>query len=256
MIALFKMYLGKLAPCCEAAHLSMQSSITASSKSGLTGVLNYLQSNFRWGLVQQQFYCECLKTRYLSCGAGAAIACWALEFYRDKVRSIHDDRNFSIVSVLMIRQNSYENSKLWRDELIEKMENCHNDSSHISSHNWICDSCVLHECVGYINHETRELSVWDYGSWVRLQSAVNATGAMISIRIVPHFKIDDPLRVIWDGMELELGKWINLPSEVNPLSIPAQTSLLSDAYSHKLKLSTEGASSRPLIIYISGVEMG
>lgn len=252
------MYSGKIAPCCETAHLSIKGSLIASSENGLPGVLDYLQRKFCWGLVQKEFYCECLSDNSLTCGAGTAIACWAIEFYRDKL-SVIDDRNFSLFSVLMIQHTSAQNSKLWRDNIINQIDHCDSSGSEVSSHDWICDTCIFHECVGFMNHETRELSVWDFGSWIRLQSATNTSGALISVRIAPRFAHGDPLRqgrVIWDGIELELGKWIDVPAEVNPLSTHAQTSLIGDVYSRKLVTSTGHAVSEPLIVYISGVEMG
>jgi hypothetical protein len=212
-------------------------------------------------VVKQQYYCECLSANGLACGAGTAIACWALEIYRDELHhiSMQNDRNFSLVSVLMVQQTSAENTKLWRNEIIKQTKHCDSSLSQISPHDWISDNCVYHECVGFINHDTRELSVWDFGSWLRLQSDTNTTGALISVRIAPRFATDDPIRqgrVVWDGIELELAKWIDVPSQAKPLSNHAQGSLIGDVYSHKPKTTTEHASSEPLVVYISGVEMG
>jgi hypothetical protein len=212
-------------------------------------------------VVQQQYYCECLSANGLACGAGTAIACLALEIYRDELHhvSISNDRNFSLVSVLMVQQTSAENSKLWRSEVLKKIKNCDSGTSQVSPHDWICDNCAYHECVGFINHDTRELSVWDFGSWLRLQSDTNTTGALISVRIAPRFAKGDSVRqgrVVWDGIELELSKWINIPSETKSLSNHAQASIISDVYSHKSKTITEQGLLEPLVVYISGVEMG
>jgi hypothetical protein len=158
----------------------------------------------------------------------------------------------------MVQQTSAENSKLWRGEVIQKIKNYDSGTSQTSPQDWICDNCAYHKCVGFINYDTRELSVWDFGSWLRLQSDTNTIGALISVRIVPRFAADDPIRqgkVVWDGIELELAKWIDIPSEAKLLSNHAQASI-SDVYSHKSRTTTEYSLLEPLVVYISGVEMG
>ena len=251
---------GDIAQCCRISQLTMESSIIAcASRSGLSGVLDYLQSQFRWGLRQEKYYCNCLKAESLACGASTAMACWALEYIRDiDILPAHDNRKFSVVAVQTIDQCSSANAKLWRSE-IEK----HGDDST----KWICNSCNFHECVGILNMETRELSVWDFGEWRRPYSSRGTEGALLSIRLDTRClgnatKSQDyrhlmSSKVNWDGFELEFEKWTEAPDEASlcQLSILAQTNIIGNIYSLNSETDIRKKSEK-LVIYISGVEMG
>lgn len=253
-------YNGKIARCCQIAQLTMGSTIIACGlKSGLSGVLDYLQSKFRWGLEQEKFYCRCLNKSSLACGASTAVACWALEYYRDmEFLSTHADQNFSVISVQMIEECSLVNANLWRSVMEKRKDDCSR---------WICDTCNFHECIGIINKKTRELSVWDFGVWRKLHSSYDTAGALLSIRLDTRCKGNTAKfqeyqemihsGVNWDGCEMQFEKWMEVPSEASlcQLSIPAQKNILGDIYSLRPKEMILKNSARPLV-YISGVEMG
>ena len=253
---------GRVEQCCQRAHLTMECSLIASSsKSGLSGVFDFLQSKLRWGMIQEKYFCDCLKTDYLACGASTAIACWALEYYRDNdTLDAHSDHNYSVVSVQLIQRGSKENAALWRSEIRKRKSD---------NTQWICDSCNFHECVGLIDKTTRELSVWDFGLWKKPHTNAASAGALLCIRLDTRCKhkadrIDDynalmGSKVIWEGFEIELEKWTDLPSSesVSSLTIKAQSYLLGDVYSlcQKVNENNVKAGSSP-VVYISGVEMG
>ena len=251
---------GNTAQCCKIAQFTMESSIIAcGSKSGLSGVLDYLQSKFRWGLRQEKYYCNCLKADSLACGASTAIACWALEYFRDiDMLSAYDGGNFSVVAVQTIDQCSAENANLWRSEIKKRGDD---------SAKWICDSCNFHECIGIIDMKTRELSVWDFGEWRRPYSSRGTEGALLSIRLDTRCignasKLQDyrqltSSKVNWDGFEMEFEKWTEVPSEASlcPLSILAQTNILGNIYSLNPETDAFKKSDTP-VVYISGVQMG
>lgn len=251
---------GGTAQCCKAAILTLESSLIASSLHiGLSGVLDYLKSKFRWGLAQERHFCKCMITDELACGPSTAMACWSLHFYRDQIctNMSHIDHKYSVISIQIIEQCSIENAVLWRSKLGNKRGQCAE---------WIRNTCNYHECIGLIDKTTRELTVWDFGVWKRLHTLSESAGAIYSVRLDTRCKGDQSKlaeyesliqsTVLWEGRIMEFEKWIDLPHDktVNSLSLEVQSNFIGDVYSPKKNLSDNLTKS--LTIYISGVEMG
>jgi hypothetical protein len=251
---------GKIAPCCKAAILTLESSLIASSlHCGLSGVLDYLQSKFRWGLVQETYFSDCMAADELACGPSTAMACWSLEFYRDQIcpSLSNTDHNYSAISIQIIEQCSIENAALWRSKIGKTKGQCAE---------WIRDTCNYHECVGLIDNVKRELSVWDFGVWKRLHTLSESEGAIFCVRLdtrckgnpskVTEYESLIASTVLWEGYVMEFEKWIDLPHDnsVNSLSLELQSSFIADVYSPKKPLGAVLTISP--VIYISGAEMG
>ena len=166
---------GALKTCCVAATAFYEGAVmAASARHGVAGVLDVMQTKFKWGTARCWTLCDSLKQTEVDCGTGMNAALVALRL----APSVADGTT-RIAKVQFVQR-----WPTWQGEQRRSLYTgvAEEDREFLTC--WIGEDVVYHQCVGLVNSDgTALLRIWDYGSWHLPPTNFEAERAIVAIKV-------------------------------------------------------------------------
>lgn len=175
--------------CCADAWSWFQAMDTSFINSASVEPPAWLRTEFDWGPSTWPIYwCDLLTAESIDCGVFAALA-----------RSLLAARGVSVVPVQLTQKYNEPNVMNWRDRWESE-----------ANPDWLVDDIAYHETIGIL--EGANLRVWDPVDTEFVDPPnTGGYGEVVAIRVVEAPATDDYSYVDWQGLEIQIGSWQQIP---------------------------------------------
>lgn len=177
--------------CCRQARLWLTSMNKSHSYHGQRWhVPSWIRQHYKWGPVRWPLaWCQIPQSRYLDCGAFAAVSRYLLGAH-EKV----------VLPVQLILQYPTQVTASWKSIW----------ENEIGSSTWIAGSYCYHEACALFDQN--EIKIWDptEDSWLEPNSDESIFGALMAIRIQESLFHTESRPVTWNNRHVPYGKWIQI----------------------------------------------